>query len=333
MKHLLKIYSLCIFLCVGCHCSTNPEISTTPSHIPSQSYHNLEIIKLGIKGSDSFSFEFNGKKLVSKDNVYLSEDLIVYQTQANEWHATVIGPGEVSSKLKISNPKGVVQEVDITTTNKVFAYQDEIGPEWPGMQNIGSTCFSNSVYKLIARCSGYDTELSKDSVEGIHTYLRNIVNGIRLGKKSALQEKSVNRKVSELFLDRLGQLGKWEKYNDKQQHDAATFLLEIQKLLYPTEIEHASPTEIKKIIADQATRRHPFEYAVNQATITGGKQNDNFTYTFHYVHRLPTSQGSIVHRYYLSLPYFFMYKLSTTNESKKDLPNPLEVPWWDFEKN
>jgi len=105
------------------------------------------------------------------------------------------------------------------------------------LYNLGNTCFANATYKLIARCSGFDTVLSQDIPNNIHTALRNIVNGIRLGKRSALCEKSVNEKLSAMFLDQLVSVdkptNKTFQFNDRGQHMAYHLLLSIMALLYP----------------------------------------------------------------------------------------------------
>jgi hypothetical protein len=235
-RMLYKSCWITLLLLAGCNCGNSDgsekDNKDNLEPLQQQKYYNLKAIDLAIEAKGEFSFVYNNQQLTKEGDIYLSEDLLVYRTQDGKWRATVIGKGGISSHLKISAGQGLLQEVEISTTNEVVGYRDEVGKEWPGMYNIGNTCFANAMYKLIARCSGFDQVLSKDIEGGIHTALRNIVNGIRLGHKSALQEEVVNRKISALFLDKLEENG-LRRFNDRTQQDSQLFLMEILRLLYP----------------------------------------------------------------------------------------------------
>lgn len=249
-------FLLLLLVFIGCECGKEVDVlQTTP--IQPKTYYNLETIDLGINSKRDLSFEFNDKQLAKEGDLYLSEDLMVYETKEGKWYATVIGKGGISSNLKISHHGNLVQAVSISTTPEVFGYQDELGKEWPGMRNIGNTCFANSTYKLIARCSGFDKTLSKDIEGGINTLLRNIVNGIRLGKRSAIQEYIVNRKVSALFLDKLSENTE-ERFNNRMQNDAFSLFKIITFLLYPVNDLWLQEWENKNMINKFKQERHPF---------------------------------------------------------------------------
>lgn len=224
-------------------CESQPEQGpTTPPPIRPKTYYNLEAIDLPIQGvKGQVSFIFNGQSLKQEpagQDLYLSEDLLIYKTkQDSTWKATVIGKGGMQSILQIYDDQKKIKEIGITTTVEVATLQGEIGRDWPGLYNLGNTCFANATYKLVARCSGFDKVLGQDVPNSIHTTLRNIVNGIRLGKRSALWEEVVNKKITQIFLDTLVKVqlnsSKDFQFNDGKQHMAYNLLSSIMGLLYP----------------------------------------------------------------------------------------------------
>jgi hypothetical protein len=235
-----KIYWLILLAFIGCRCAADASDMLTNEEKGSEGkeYMNLQAIDLDIdialEAEGALAFEFDGQELAKERDGYISDTLFVYKsTKDGKYRATVIGKGGIKSKLKISNAKGIFKEIPIHTTNKLCEYQDALGPEWPGLPNIGNTCFTNSVYKLIARCPGYDEVLSKDTEGGIHTLLRSIINGIRLGNQSAFQEQKVSGKVVELFLAKLAELTPSENFNNRNQNDLEAFFRELMKILYP----------------------------------------------------------------------------------------------------
>jgi hypothetical protein len=326
-KKLFKIYWLVLVLFVGCRCGTMPgnnvlQKTPTEPQIESQKYYNLEVIDLDIEAKDNLSFEFNDKSLIKEGDLYLSEDLMVYLTKEDKWQATVVGKGGINSRLKISAGQNLLKEVGITTTNEVFGYQDELGKEWPGMHNIGNTCFANVVYKLIARCSGFDNALSNDTEDSINTLLRNIVNGIRLGKRSALQEQIVNNKISKLFLDKLTEKS-GRIYNCKAQEDSGEFFYEIEQLLYPTSpitVDLVSP-ELDNLINESKREKPAFKYIVKEE-VSGE------------IYEMSYLSSAKVAAKCLSLPRFFMYKSSgLESEKEKKVLENLQIPLWDYKTN
>jgi len=151
----------------GCckSCDTEPAQGVKiPSPIPSKTYYNLEAIDLPIqtiKGQVSFTFNGQQLKQESGQDLYLSEDLLVYKTkQDSQWKATVIGKGDVQSTLEIYDDQKKIKEITITTTAEVATLQEKTGKDWPGLYNLGNTCFANATYKLIARCRGFNKALT-----------------------------------------------------------------------------------------------------------------------------------------------------------------------------
>ncbi len=331
-RNSLNCFLLLLLVFIGCKCGNISEevdvLQTTP--IQPKTYYNLEAIDLGINSKRDLSFEFNDKQLAKEGDLYLSEELMVYQTKEEKWYATVIGRGSISSNLKVSHHGNLVQEVSISTTPEVFGYRDELGKEWPGMCNIGSTCFANSAYKLIARCSGFDEALSKDIEGGINTSLRNIVNGIRLGKRSALPEDTVNSKVSALFLDKLSE-NAGERFNNRMQNDAFSFFNEITFSLYPVNDLLLQEWKNKNMIDKFKQERHPFYY-ISKVTTTDGS---NYVGISQHIYPLiPDIQAHVqsMDEKYLSLPQFFIYlsNVAAHKEETKIIEN-LQVPLWDYE--
>lgn len=228
-----KIYWFLLGVFAGCQCGNLPE-NDSELYTQQKKYYNLEAIDLGtIEAKGDLIFVFNNKQLIKEGSIYVSQDLLVYRTKDEKWGATVIGRGGISGYLKVSVGQELLREVEISTTNEVVNYQEEIGKEWPGMHNIGNTCFANATYKLLAICTGFERVLSNDTEGGINTTLRNIINGIRLGHRSALKEEVVNKKIGGLFLDVLEKVDNSAKFNDRNQHDAQVFLFHVVNLVYP----------------------------------------------------------------------------------------------------
>jgi hypothetical protein len=335
IKRYLKIYRLCFLVYVSCDCSPKSELATTP--VPAKSYYNLEIIDLGVQGAGDFSFEFNGKNLIKEGDLYVSKELIVYQahnlTNKDKWYATVIGSGGISSKIKISNQEKLIQEVEISTTNQVIEHQDSKGPEWPGMVNGRNVCFANVVYKLMARCTGFDQVLSEDKPDTINTLLRNLINGIRLGKSSALQDAQVNVKVSDLLLDKVTEKS-GQIFNDKGQHDAYLLMVHIHKLLYPEPVHKLKDNqEIDSAIQELQKHKPPFKY-IAQARGTSP--------VYVMVPSMPRlvsifqmgvdwyleMKGSEFVKYF-SLSRFCMYVPNVGGSKTTQIVETLKIPLWD----
>jgi hypothetical protein len=132
-EKLFKSYWLILLVFMGCSRGIKPENRPEENDlqrtIPPKKYYNLEAIDLNIEAKDNLYFEFNSRKFTKQGALYLSEDLMVYQTTAGKWQATVIGKGGINSHLKISTGQDFLQEVGISTTQEVFGYQDELGKE------------------------------------------------------------------------------------------------------------------------------------------------------------------------------------------------------------
>jgi len=332
-ENLCKSYWLTLLLLTGCSCDA-PNSGNNDLEPPAQQkkYYNLEAIDLGIEANGELSFVYNGQQLIKEGDIYLSEDLLVYRTHDGKWRATVIGKGGISSHLKISTDQTLLQEVAITTTNQVITYQDELGKEWPGMYNICNTCFANSVYKLIARCSGFDEALSKDIEGGIHTALRNIVNGIRLGYKSALKEEVVNRRVSKLFLDTITAKSR-KDFNNGQQEDVIYFFQVIQNVI-DTEgnYEPKDMQELKHIVHEFNKQTPSFKHIVYETE----------TKDFYVQPRMLTFNAIPDANYwslesvdkYLNLPQFILYTSSGIGGTQAEkIVEFLKIPLWNHTTN
>lgn len=247
-RKFCNIYWLLFIISAGCQCG---NVAEKELGLPTKQkkYYNLEAIELGaIEAKEALSFVFNNQQLTHEGSMYLSPDLLVYQTKDQKWRATVIGKGGITGYLKISAGQKLLGEVEINTTNGVVNYQEGLGHEWPGLYNIGNTCFANATYNLLARCSGFEQVLSKDIEGGINTALRNIINGIRLGHRSALQDEVVNKKIGALFLDVLEKVDNRSKFNDRNQHDAQEFLFYIVNLLYPWPTSEATNEDLQALL-------------------------------------------------------------------------------------
>jgi hypothetical protein len=163
--------------------------------------------------------------------------------------------------------------------------------------------------------------LSNDTEDSINTLLRNIVNGIRLGKRSALQEEIVNKKISKLFLDKLTeQSGKI--YNCGAQEDLGEFFYEIEQLLYPTDlpfVDFVSP-ELDNLIDEFKLKKPAFRCIVKEE-VTGE------------IYEMPylTSDKSAIKC--LSLPRFFMCKSRSLKIEQKKILENLQIPLWDYKTN
>jgi hypothetical protein len=316
MKQVLcKSYWLTLLLLTGCNCD-DPHTANNDVAPPSQQkkYYNLEAIDLTIEAKGELSFVYNNQQLTKEGDLYLSKDLVVYPTKDGKWQATVIGQGGISSKLKINADQKLLQEVAITTTNQVIAYKEELGKEWPGMYNIGNTCFANSVYKLIARCSGFDQALSKDVEEGINTALRNIVNGIRLGHRSALKEELVNRKLGALLLDKLEKADSMHRFNNRKQYDVEEFLLSVVNLLYP---KRPISDEDVEALLEMPTLDNPLAYILKEK---GGEFDYSLisliTYASNY--------------FFVKLPLFDVVITQSQQVIPMVMPHELVRPYYDY---
>lgn len=207
---------------LGCTCSGQPTIEHN------RPLFNLEALDLAIQGQKELCFNFNGQTLIQERDIYCSDDLIVYQNPTGAWQATVIGQGHIQGKLQISNQAGLVKEVNIANTQAVFGYQETLVNQWPKLHNIGNTCFANAIYKLLARCPGFDTALNQHTED---VTISNMVNGIRLGQRSALHHGNINKKISEQFLVTMSAKS-GHNYSNRQANNGIQFYRDILDLWY-----------------------------------------------------------------------------------------------------
>lgn len=316
-------------LFTNCKCK-NPIVPiTTNSQISTPAvFYNLEAIDLGIEDQADLSFVFNDKGLVKQNkDFYMSNDLIVYcteekDTEKKKWKATVIGAGGVNSHLKISSQNNLIKEVPIKTTHEVFPYQDKLGPEWPGMYNIGNTCWCNATYQFLARCPEFDHALTQDIPDQIHTYLRNIVNGIRLGKRSALWQKTVNRKVSEVFLNQLNKQLKSINRADLVKTigdlgSPVTLFETISLLLFPNDPKDITPSDLESVLHIINTNAAPYGFVAFL--------DDQIEYF---------SESNTLKREYgwalLSAPHFLIMDVPLDEHYVRVQEEVLQVPIYDY---
>jgi len=332
MKKLFKIATSSFLLIIislfsHCQCWNSEPTIPAPIQIPHKVFYNLEVIDLEINDQEYLSFVFNGKelKLDEKSGLYMSDDLIVYHTKEGKWKATVIGVGGVESSLEIKSKDDSIKELHIKTTSEVFPYKDELGPEWPGLYNIGNTCFANSEYKLIARSSVFDKVLNQDKPKEIHTYLRNIVNGIRLAKRSALQEESVNRKVSEFLLDQLT-IQSENIWNDRRQRSTGALLGDIARCISPITSRIIPAQDVEAVIADMEVRPSTNECLVlNNDKVT----YEEFLITIFAGRKLEgvLNGKEIGYKDLLTAPRNLIFR---SIEESDNFSGTIQVPIWDY---
>ncbi len=187
------------------------------------------------------------------------------------------------------------------------------------MENIGNTCFANSVYKLIARCPGFDQVLNKDVSGGIHTALRNIVNGIRLGKKSAFEQSHIQGEMSKNLLKTLSDKDELKRrYDDGKQHFTLEFLLDIQRLLYPEESYTIKPEHIGAYT--KQVSGNPFESLVKEIAAHGDPST-----------RMEILDFFDVNDHFYKLPLFFVsYRESGTSPKSQPIIESRKVTLFDY---
>jgi hypothetical protein len=329
-NNFLKYCWLVLVLLGGCVCASQPnrpssDIGPVGNDIKKQ-FYNLEAIDLGLPLQEVLSFSFNGKELSKEGELYVSDDLVVYKDKEGKWQATVIGMGGIDSTLKIIAKEGLIKEIPIQTTSEVFPYQDLLGPQWPGIYNIGNSCFANAIYKLIARCPGFDQVLSQDIEGAIHTSLRNIVNGIRLGERSALHDKIINNKVSKLFLDQLSTCS-GEVYNAGKQEDSFLFLYSINSLLYKQETSSVDEQNLSAVIDHINLKQYPFAHVTEFINRRLGKSNIEYYLTPALTFNLNETQNER----YLSAPQYLVY--SSTGANKEVIQKTAQASIWDHKTN
>lgn len=221
----------------ACDCRGLNESTQFKQSHQQESFYNLEAIELGTYNLQSPSFFFNGQALVQEGPLYTSPDLLVYCTKSGNWRATFIGKGYIRGTLEIKVDNKLVKQVPLSNNSNLVRYADQLGTEWPGIYNVGNSCFANAIYKLMARCEGFDVVINQDKTGSLPTSLRNMINGIRLGKRSSLQEESVNRWLNKRLLELISSHpnlppGLNKNFNDQSGNDSRLFLTAIYTLLY-----------------------------------------------------------------------------------------------------
>lgn len=337
IKKICKLYWLLLVILSGCGCD-NSHITNSDLQPPTpQKYYNLEAIDLAIEAKAELSFVYNNQQLKKEGNLYLSKDLFVYQTKDGKWKATVVGQGGINSHLKIIANQTLLQEIPIASTSQVISYQDKLGREWPGMNNIGNTCFANAAYKLIARCTGFDEALSKDMAGGIHTDLRNIVNGIRLGYRSALQEEIVNKKVSELFLNTITKAS-GVPFNNREQVDINSLFERIESLIYTENTYEVNDEKaLGSLITEFKNQKPPFKHILCETNFITKTED---CYVQPKTLRLLTIPDAnywslsqeIIPPKYLSLPQFILYVFPGPSQ-ENSIVESLKIPLWEHTTN
>jgi hypothetical protein len=342
-KKGLWAYLLFVLCFSGCECVNEGERhinNNQPAY--TKVYRNLEAINLDLKPTEGFTYRFNGKELKKEGDLWISEDLVVYCNTTSSTSkyqgnlcATVIGSGGIISQLEIFDKNGnLVKSVGITTSNQVLKYEDALGPEWPGIHNIGNTCYANSVFKLIARCSGYDEDLQQDIPSNIHTTLRNIVNGIRLGHGSAMWEVSVNNLASRLLLDKLNEcIG--NKFPIGTQATSVILLRKINFCLYSKTISQkiTQPELIPELVNAFRTKRPVFKRITKTwSTPYNTVRQYNDLPIFLSIAQLRgegAAEGG--NTKCLTLPQFFIC-VDDSGPIKKKIEETLQVPIWDVDR-
>ncbi len=251
-------------------------------------FKDAEPIPLPIYLSElnQLSFKINNIPFLKKgENLYVSDSMLIYK-ENNKFFAIIIGDLITSSNLDIFKDENIIDSLIVRGSMEMVGLSENIS-EWPGLINLGNTCFFNSAIKALASTRVLDSQLEtyrEGNMEIINS-IKSLINAIRLGKGSPFYNSNsklngeVQKELIQKILINISNSSAYERVDDKRQHDCSEVM---NRILEAVMIEDKSKSininflSIESTFDEKAYLEAKEIYEINRATLKNLIMTQNF---------------------------------------------------------